>query len=127
MKNSLRQTLILLTILLSFVGMIHARELTFWNFWDPRLIGPVIERFEKENPGVKIISEQIPWGNGFDKIVVALANGRAPDICELGSTWMGRFINEKAVLELTLELQDLKSDYLMWEPVTDQGKIYGMP
>ena len=102
-------------------------ELTFWNFWDQKFILPVIESFERENPGIKIRSEQINWGNGFDKVVIAMANGRAPDICELGSTWMGRFMAEGALLDISSQTADLKQQYLMWEAVTRNGRVFGLP
>lgn len=102
-------------------------ELIFWNFWDQKFILPVIERFEQENPGIKIRSEQMNWGNGFDKVVIAMANGRAPDICELGSTWMGRFMAEGALLDISSQTADLKQQYLMWEAVTSNGRVFGLP
>ncbi len=99
----------------------------FWNFWDARLIQPVIDEFEKQNPGVRIRNEQISWRNGLDKIVAAIANQRAPDICELGSTWMGRFMAEGALADVTGYFNDLKPDYLMWEPAPFNGRLYGLP
>lgn len=104
-----------------------SEELVFWNFWDPKFILPVIAEFEKDNPGIRIRNEQISWGNGLDKIVVAMANGRAPDICELGSTWTGRFMAEGALIDVTGNFSDLKSQFLMWEPATYEGRLYGMP
>ena len=102
-------------------------ELVFWNFWDTELIAPVIEKFEAENPGVKIRNEQLTWNNGLDKIIVSMANNRAPDICEMGSTWMGKFMSEGALLDVTDKFSDLKDKYLMWEPVQMNGRLYGMP
>ena len=102
-------------------------ELVFWNFWDTELIAPVIEKFEAENPGVKIRNEQLTWNNGLDKIIVSMANNRAPDICEMGSTWMGKFVSEGALLDVTDKFSDLKDKYLMWEPVQMNGRLYGMP
>ncbi len=102
-------------------------ELIFWNFWDQKFIAPVIARFEAEHPGVKIRSEQLNWGNGLDKIVVALANGKAPDICELGSTWTGKFMSEGVLADITDRVSDLRPRYHLWEPATWEGRIYGMP
>lgn len=102
-------------------------ELVFWNFWDQKFIAPVITRFEAEHPGVKIRSEQLNWGNGLDKIVVALANGKAPDICELGSTWTGKFMSEGVLADITERVSDLRSQYHLWEPATWEGRVYGMP
>lgn len=117
-----------LALLISFAGTARAEtELIFWNFWDQKFITPVIASFEADHPGVKIRSEQLNWGNGLDKIVVALANGRAPDICELGSTWTGKFMSEGVLLDLTDRVSDLRSQYLLWEPAMWEGRIYGMP
>lgn len=126
MLKNLLKAVVLLMFLLA-VSLQASEELVFWNFWDTKFILPVIEQFEKENPGIKIRNEQISWNNGLDKIVVAMANGRAPDICELGSTWMGRFMAEGALLDVTNALADLKSEYLMWEPATFDDRLYGMP
>lgn len=127
MQKSFIKIFFLLAVLLTQAFTCGAEELIFWNFWDPKFILPVIEAFEKENPGVKIRNEQITWGNGLDKIVVAMANGRAPDICEIGSTWMGKFMGEGALLDVTEKFSDLKPDFMMWEPATWKGRLYGMP
>ena len=89
-------------------------ELRFWNFWNPELILPTIEKFEKENPDIKIHNEQLTWANGLDKIVVSIANGKQPDICEMGSTWMGRFMSEGVLVDLTKELSSLKPEYFSY-------------
>jgi len=114
-------------LMLVSTGAGAGEELLFWNFWDQKFILPVIERFERENPGIRIRSEQMNWGNGFDKVVIAMANGRAPDICELGSTWMGRFMAEGALIDISSQTADLKQQYLMWEAVTSNGKVFGLP
>jgi len=126
MLKNLFKAVVLLMFLLA-VSLQASEELVFWNFWDTKFILPVIEQFEKENPGIKIRNEQISWNNGLDKIVVAMANGRAPDICEFGSTWMGRFMAEGALLDVTDDFSDLKPEYMMWEPATFNGRLYGLP
>ena len=119
---------ILLVFIFTICGRsLSAEELVFWNFWEPRHIQPIIEKFEAENPGVKIKNEQLTWNNGLDKIVISIANNRTPDICEMGSTWMGKFMSEGALLDMTEELAPLKDKYIMWEPVQMNGRLYGMP
>ncbi|MBP7634949.1 extracellular solute-binding protein [Candidatus Ozemobacteraceae bacterium] len=120
--------LAVLAVLVFFAAPAAAEtELTFWNFWDQKFIDPVIARFETEHPGVKIRSEQLNWGNGLDKIVVALANGRAPDICELGSTWTGKFMSEGVLLDITERVSDLRPRNHLWEPVVWENRVYGLP
>ncbi|MFZ2958676.1 MAG: extracellular solute-binding protein [Candidatus Ozemobacteraceae bacterium] len=137
--NRIRLFSFLRRVLLVFSGLLlsgsiclaaegeKSTELTFWNFWNPKFITPVIASFEAEHPGITIKNEQLNWGNGLDKIVVSLANGHAPDICELGSTWTGKFMSGEALLDVTDSLKDLTHDYLMWEPATWKGRRYGMP
>ncbi|MBR4569043.1 MAG: hypothetical protein IKO19_00035 [Candidatus Riflebacteria bacterium] len=60
----------ILFLILTVAAQAAENELTFWNFWDPKLIVPVIEAFEKENPGVKIHNEQLTWNNGLDKLLL---------------------------------------------------------
>lgn len=127
MQNRYNKIVLLVILLVQLISPVAGEELLFWNFWDPKFILPVIEQFEKENPGVKIRNEQITWGNGLDKIVVAMANGRSPDICEIGSTWMGKFMGEGALIDVTDKFSDLKPDYMMWKPATWKGRLYGMP
>lgn len=105
----------------------QSSELVFWNFWDPKLIQPVIDRFESLHPGIRIRNEQLNWGNGLDKVVVALANGLEPDICELGSTWTARFMAEGALVDLTDRLADLTASFTMWEPARWKGRTFGLP
>ncbi|MBF0546142.1 MAG: extracellular solute-binding protein [Candidatus Riflebacteria bacterium] len=125
---NLKKALVLFFLFfLGFIQSSSAVELRFWNFWNSKFILPVISAFEAENPGIKIINEQLNWGNGLDKIVVALANHQAPDICELGSTWSGKFMAGDSLLDLTDDLKPLVPDYMMWEPVTWKGRLYGMP
>lgn len=100
-------------------------ELVFWNYWDPKLILPAIERFEAEHPGVKIKNEQVSWGSALDKILVSMANGKEPDICEMGSTWMGKFMN--AGVLYPLGSADISDKYFMSEAVTWDDTLYGMP
>lgn len=103
------------------------QELVFWNFWDARLVQPAIDRFQALHPNIRIRNEQLPWNSGLDKVVTALATGRPPDICELGSTWTGRFMSQGVLIDLTSEVQDLLPHYRLWEAARWQGKCFGIP
>ncbi|MBI3038116.1 extracellular solute-binding protein, partial [bacterium] len=124
----IRPNLLALIFLFSFLTFqVESVELVFWNFWDPKFILPVIAKFEETHPGVSIKNEQLTWGNGLDKIVVAIANGRTPDICELGSTWTGKFMSGESLIDITGFVQDIFPEYLLWEPATWNHRIYGVP
>jgi len=105
--------------------------LDFYQFWTDPEVKPtlmeIIKEFEKENPGIKINLTDLTWSEGHEKIVVAFASGTAPDILELGSDWVPEFSSQDVLLDLTLEAKEIQNDFLMWEPVTYEGKIYGFP
>ena len=70
----MKKTLLLCVIFLSTLFNVSAAtEIRFWQFWDPEWINPLIEKFEKENPNIKVSLERLTWTDGFNKIVTALS------------------------------------------------------
>lgn len=104
-----------------------AHVVTFWQFWPSRQIEPLIREFESTHPGMKVEMQQLTWGSGFEKIVAAAAAGDPPDLCELGSTWLGRFASEGALADVTEETSPARAGYRMWEIATYEGRVYGWP
>lgn len=106
-------------------------QLSFWQFWTDPEVRPTIEKlvseFEEENPGVKINLTDLTWSNGHEKIVVAFSSKTAPDVLELGSDWVSEFSSEGVLMDVTEQAEKIKENYLMWEPVTYKGKIFGFP
>jgi len=68
------------------------QQLTVWAMGaEGKLIRQAAEIFEKRNPGVKIVTQAIPWTGAHEKLVTAVVGGMAPDISQLGTTWMPEF------------------------------------
>lgn len=65
------------------------------------------------------------WDHGLDKITAAVSAGNAPDVVELGSTWMGQFVESNALTEL--DVSDVREEYTGWRGATVRGGIYGIP
>jgi ABC-type glycerol-3-phosphate transport system substrate-binding protein len=42
--------------------------ITFWQFWDLAAIEPIVEEFERQNPGIQVEVEQLTWKSGLEKI-----------------------------------------------------------
>jgi multiple sugar transport system substrate-binding protein len=105
--------------------------LHFWQFWTDPEVRPAIESiirgFEKENPDIQVKLTDLTWSDGHEKIVVAFSSNTAPDVLELGSDWVPEFSSQGVLLEVTDFAKKIKSDYLMWSPVTYQWEIYGFP
>lgn len=101
--------------------------LTFWQFWDGATIRPILDRFEAENPGIRVVMEQQTWQNGREKIMAAVAGGTAPDLCELGSTWFARFAADGALVDVTAMADSLRAGLRLWEAASYDGRVYGVP
>ncbi len=102
--------------------------LTFWQLSVKEdVMRSMIDEFEKENPDIKVDVQILAWDFGFDKIVTSIAAGNAPDLCELGSTWVPTFATGGVLADVTGGLNGVKDKYLFWEPVTYQGKLFGAP
>lgn len=100
----------------------------FWQFIAaPEYLDPILREFERENPGIRVEMQQLTYDNGFEKIVTSIAAGTAPDLCEIGSTWLARFAYEGAIRDLSAETEDIRDSLLMWEMVRFGNKYYGIP
>ncbi|HET6348524.1 MAG TPA: extracellular solute-binding protein [Candidatus Krumholzibacteria bacterium] len=104
-----------------------ATTIRFWQFWDVGVVAPIVEEFEKQNPGVHVEVEQLTWATGLEKIQAALASGTQPDVCELGSTWLPRFSYEGVLEDLTSVYQAERDSFLLWDSAMWKGNAYGLP
>src|SRR5207245_8452675 len=70
-------------------------ELTFWDWWSPvgspsltRWFDWVKKTFEKENPGIKVKYQFLPWGDPYlQKIQASVASGNPPDVFHSSVLW----------------------------------------
>lgn len=103
------------------------QELVFWQFWPLEVIQPLVTRFEAENPTIHVRVEQLTWDGGKDKITAAVAAGAPPDLCELGSTYMPRFLEAGALSDWSAGVADLRPGLRGWEQCMVGDAIYGLP
>ncbi|MFC5330853.1 sugar ABC transporter substrate-binding protein [Brachybacterium fresconis] len=87
----------------------------------------MLKGFEKDNPDVTVEVTPIPWDSAHDKFTSAIAAGTAPDVAQVGSTWMAEFVSLDA-LEPTPE-NIATDDYFpgALESVTVEETVYGVP
>ncbi|HET7904755.1 MAG TPA: extracellular solute-binding protein [Candidatus Eisenbacteria bacterium] len=103
------------------------RTVVFWQFSPLADIQPIVARFEAENPGVKVTVEQLTWASGREKIVTAIAAGRPPDLCELGSTFLPGLVADSTLVDLTDQTAAIRDSLDGWEIATYQGRAYALP
>jgi multiple sugar transport system substrate-binding protein len=87
----------------------------------------IIADFEARNPSIKVRVETLTWQSGYEKIIMAFASGEAPDILEVGSTWLPKFEDEAAITDITDATADLVPDLMMWDMATFAGRRFGVP
>ena len=102
-------------------------EVVFWQFWPAEVVQPLLDEFEKENPGIEVRMEQLTWQSGLEKITAAIAAGNPPDLCELGSTWMPRMLESGQLVDWSAGVADLKPRLRGWEMCSVGDAIYGLP
>ena len=103
------------------------QEIVFWQFWPVDVVQPLLDRFEKEHPGVKVRMEQLTWQSGLEKITAAMAAGKVPDLCEMGSTFMPRMLASGQLTDWSAGVADLRSNLRGWELCSIGDAVYGMP
>lgn len=88
----------------------------WYHFDDPKASPDVlVAAFEKQNPGIKIKAESIPWGGGGDydtRLYTALIAGNGPDAA------MVKLQNQSRLLEMEA-LEPLDSRIDAWDGRTD--------
>jgi len=102
--------------------------LTVWEFSaNEDLLRRLLRPFEEAHPEIEIEIQQLSWEHGLEKIIIAIAAGNSPDIIELGTDWVAKFIERGLLVDLTEKVEDLHNDYYLWRSVTEQNRIYGVP
>ena len=105
----------------------RGNELVFWQFWPADVVQPILDRFQKEHPRIRVRMEQLTWQNGLEKITAAIASKNVPDLCELGSTWMPRMLEAGALQDWTAKTTDLRPQLNGWSLCSIGDSVYGIP
>ena len=103
-------------------------SLTVWAMGaEGEKLPELIKGFQEQNPDVTVEVTPVPWDSAHDKFTSAIAAGTAPDVAQVGSTWMAEFVGLDA-LEPTPE-EVATDDYFAGalESVTVDGTVYGVP
>jgi multiple sugar transport system substrate-binding protein len=93
------------SILTISIAPASAQQVTL-NFWDmiwgdkayPAVGQALVDRYNKENPTVKVVYRSVPWSNWYETYVTAIASGSAPDISTGGGFQAVQFYDQGAIL-----------------------------
>lgn len=125
---------VLLTFLLACDEADPRVALDFWAFGrEGEVVRTLVDRFERENPQIRVRVQRIPWSAAHEKLLTAFAGDAMPDVFQLGNTWIPEFVavNALAELEPMLAAADRfdKSDIFPGIMKTNEigGTTYGLP
>lgn len=112
-------------------------ELTFWGFWEEEeVMHPLIEKYEAENPGVKITYAIQPLKNYESLLYTRLeqaeiSNEPAPDIAMIHNSWTPKFRKYLSPLPSSVMSTDEYSKEFYPTAIEDftgiDGEIYSIP
>jgi multiple sugar transport system substrate-binding protein len=99
--------------------------------------GEVIEQllpeFERNNPGLRVELQQVPWSAAHEKLLTAFAGDTLPDLCQLGNTWLPELVALHALERLNAFLAESHTiaadDYFpgIWDTNLVGDGLYGIP
>lgn len=130
----MRKITLAFLLIITLLGFSFAeRVLQIWAMGEEaKNLNVMVEKFMRENPGVKVEVQAIPWSAAYDKLLTGIAGMQLPDLAQMGTTWMAPF-GAMGVFE---ELSDyIKNSFVnkdlffegSWQTVEMNGGIYGIP
>ena len=107
------------------------------RFWAMGREGEVVETlardFERENPGVRVRVQQIPWTAAHEKMLTAFVGDASPDLAQVGNTWIAEFQALGALAPLDAQAQAssvVQRDAFFegaWDANVVGDSLYGIP
>lgn len=133
-----RELVGLLSLLAAFAGCAGGGEdratVRFWGMGrEGELVRDLVPDFERVNPGVRLIVQQIPWTSGHEKLLTSVVGRSTPDLAQLGNTWIPEFaaIGALEPLDASISRSATVSSkgYFpgVWQTSLYDGAVYGIP
>ena len=108
--------------------------LRFWGMGrEGEVVAELMPEFERENPGIRVRVQQIPWTAAHEKLLTAHVGDATPDVAQLGNTWVPEFVALDALERLEPWVARssvvLRPAYFegIWETNVVGGELYGIP
>ncbi|MGE0320321.1 MAG: sugar ABC transporter substrate-binding protein, partial [Hyphomicrobiaceae bacterium] len=109
-------------------------EIKFWAMGrEGEIVPDLLEEFEGENPGVRVLVQQVPWSAAHEKLLTAFVGDSLPDVAQMGNTWISEFaalnalsrLDELAKASPVIEEQDYFPG--IWATNRIDDSLFGVP
>jgi multiple sugar transport system substrate-binding protein len=108
--------------------------LRFWAMGrEGEVVRELLPDFERENPGVRVEVQQIPWTAAHEKLLTAHVGEATPDVAQLGNTWLSEFVALDAIAPLDARIAASATvdpaDHFpgIWDTNVIGDRLYGVP
>ena len=112
----------------------HRERLEFWALGsEGEAVTGLIPEFERRNPGIHVVVQQIPFSAAHEKLVTAFVGEAMPDVAQMGNTWMPEFAALNALDDLGPYAAGSpivkQADYFpgIWATNVVDSTLYGIP
>lgn len=126
-----------IAVLLAGTSCVRSDQTTVLRFWamgrEAEVVAVLLRDFERDNPGIRVEVQQVPWNAAHEKLLTAFASGGLPDICQLGNTWIPEFAQLGALVPLQAHVDASRvvdrRDYFdgIWNTNLVDGQLVGVP
>lgn len=110
------------------------RVIRFWGLGrEGEVVKELVPEFERENPGVRVVVQQVPWTAAHEKLLTGFVGGSPPDLAQLGNTWIPEFAAIGALEPLENRIAASRAlapaEYFegIWKTNAFDGVTYGIP
>jgi multiple sugar transport system substrate-binding protein len=108
--------------------------LRFWAMGrEGEVVAELVHDFERENPGIRVELQQIPWSAAHEKLLTAHVGRSSPDVTQLGNTWIAEFQALEALEPLgawVARSPEASPDHFfpgIWATNVVDHEVYGIP
>ena len=109
-------------------------NLTYWGLWEEdTLIKPLIEKYQQQNPNVKITYERKSSINYRTRVQSQIQEGVGPDIFRIHSSWLKMFLKDNFLSSAPADVFSLAEYKSLFYPVatdafiSNNNQIYAAP
>lgn len=112
----------------------HDDNLVFWTFGpEGEAVARLLPDFERAHPDIHVEVQQLPLSAAHQKLLTAIAGDTAPDMAQLGNTWLPEMVALHALTPLQQRVATSAAvappDYFasIWATNVSDGQLYGIP
>lgn len=80
--------------------------LSVWGMGEEaKTLPKLAEQFTAENPNITVNVQALPWDQGHQKLLTAVASKKGPDVIQMGTSWIPEFAEAGALADMTPYLE----------------------